>query len=456
MMPLVGNDGLWRSGLAGGIPAAAANAIAALLLFLVARDWLGRLGGWLAMALFLANPNVLYLGSIPMTEPFFFAAFFGLLWASSRAAGSGSLGWAAAAGGFALAGTMIRYEGWFLLPFAALYIARTRLPAAILFGAIAGLGPAYWLLHNLWLDGDPFSFYHGPYSHKAIYQRALDAKTGRHPGDHEFFNAIRYVAASARLAAGWPLAVLGLVGAAAMIRRKLYAPSGLLCLPPLFYMWSMYGGGSPIFVPHLWPHTWYNTRYGLAAIPLFAVGAAAFLCAIPGGARRFTAPAILAVASIPWLIAPAPEGWICWKESQVNSDARRAWTAQAAAYLREHYRGGGIVSTFGDAAGVYQEAGIPLRETVNECNQPHFMALLARPDLFLREEWAVAMEGDAVDRALHRAIRTGPRYQCVRTIRVPGAPAVRIWRFRSRAGLKSPGDAEIEEARKAWEEAEER
>ena len=35
----------------------------------------------------------------------------------------------------------------------------------------------------------------------------------------------------------------------------------------------------------------------------------------------------------PWLIHPRPDAWITWKESQVNSEARRAWTREAAAYL---------------------------------------------------------------------------------------------------------------------------
>ena len=59
----------------------------------------------------------------------------------------------------ALAGTLTRYEGWFLIPFVAAYFLlvgkRRRIPAALLFGALAALGPLFWLGHNWWLSGDP-------------------------------------------------------------------------------------------------------------------------------------------------------------------------------------------------------------------------------------------------------------------------------------------------------------
>ena len=439
MMPLVNTDTWWRDGLAGAIPAAIANLGASLGLFLLVRHLAGSTGGWTAMLCYLANPNLMYLGSIPMTEPFFLCALFGMLYAGSRA---DSVGWAAVAGVFACAGTLIRYEGWFVLPFVALYIGRRSPVGAVVFSLIAGLGPAYWLLHNLYLEGDPLAFYRGPYSAKAIYQRAIDAHMARSPGDHDWVTAFRYFGAAARLVAGWPLMIAGLVGAFLMARRRLGAEVALLTLPPLFYIWGMHSSGNPIFMPHLYPFSYYNTRYGLAAMPLLLCGAGML-----GGISRVLPP-LLVAGSL------ASGNWICWRESQVNSESRRAWTEQAAIYLRENYRGGGIATGFGDLAGVYQQAGIPLAETVNECNSPHWMALVARPDLFLREEWAVTIAGDPVDSAVAKARSRGPLYDLVHTIQVKGAPDVRIYRFRSRLGLRVPTEEELEKSQIAWEEAE--
>ncbi|MBM3736932.1 MAG: hypothetical protein FJW39_14205 [Acidobacteria bacterium] len=446
MMPLVGNTELWRSGLAGAIPAACANALAAGFLFLFVRRLAGSAAGWTAMACFLLNPNVLYLGSIPMSEPFLFCTLFGMLYALLRAKTEKSLLWAAAAGVAAMAGTLVRYEGWFVLPFAAIYLVRRGWRLALLFCTLAAPGPVFWILHNSYLEGDWLAFYRGPYSAKAIYQRALDAHMKPYPGDHNWLTAIRYFSEAARATSGWGLAVAGSAGFLVVGARARWEAMLLLTLPA-FYVLSMYSSGTPIFLPHIEPYEYYNSRYGLAAIPALAAGAGFLGCSRAGLAT-------IIVSLLPWLTHRSPEAWICWKESEVNSDARRSWTIQTSEYLKQHYRGGGIVTSFGDVSGIFQQSGIPLRETVNECNSPHFPAITARPDLFLREEWAVTMEGDTVDNTLAKAVRTGPRYRLVHHIRTKGAPLIKIYRLDSRAGLRPPTTKEIEESQRAWEDAE--
>ena len=79
MLPFVGNDGLWRSGLAGAIPSSVCFVIAGGFLFAaVRRLFRSASAAFAALLLFAFNPNVLYLGSIPMTEMVFCAGFFAL------------------------------------------------------------------------------------------------------------------------------------------------------------------------------------------------------------------------------------------------------------------------------------------------------------------------------------------------------------------------------------------
>jgi hypothetical protein len=80
-------------------------------------------------------------------------------------------------------------------------------------------------------------------------------------------------------------------------------------------------------------------------------------------------------------------------------------------------------------------AGIPLRDTLTWDNWPHWPAAVARPDLFLRDEWAVAFGGDPVQSAINRAFLRGPRYTLQKTIMVKGAPVVEIYRRDSQRGL---------------------
>ena len=90
-----------------------------------------------------------------------------------------------------------------------------------------------------------------------------------------------YYRTAVQLCAG-RLPLMALQGSGRRSSRRAFWPLLLLALPPFFYLWSMYSsGGTPIHVPGLWPHSYYNTRYGLAALPLLAFAAAALVLAVP-------------------------------------------------------------------------------------------------------------------------------------------------------------------------------
>jgi hypothetical protein len=431
--PLARDDFLWRSGLAGAIPAAGSFLAAGCFLFAAARRLFGSgRAAAASVALLVSNPNLLYLASIPMTEAIFLAAFFALLYFTIRFREQPTVWTALGAGAAALAGTLTRYEGWFLVPFVALYllVAGRRLLPVMVFAAVAAAGPLAWLAHNWWHFGDPLEFYHGPSSAKAIYERALAQRLERYPGDGDWGKAARYYAAAVRLVAGWGLLGCGLAGAALLARRRGRPVLALCLLPPAFYVISIQAGTAPIFVPHLWPFSYYNTRYAIAGLPLLLLGGAALAAAAPARRRSWACLAVVAASLAPWLASGSRENWICWKESQVNSETRRAWTREAAEFLREHYNGGGIIAAFGDLTGIFQQAGIPLRQTLHSGNAPLWHAALRRPDLFLWEEWAVAYSGDAVATAILRAQRGGPRFECVKMIALKGAPVIEIYQRR--------------------------
>ena len=431
MLPLAGRDDLWRSGLAGAIPSAICFVLAGAFLYAAARRALASAAAAAAAtALFALNPNLLYLQSTAMTEAVFLACLMGLVYALVRFRDTQSL-WMAAAGGVAaLAGSLTRYEGWFLIPFAALFFLfsakRARMAVVLVFGAIACLGPLYWLAHNHYFFSDWLYFYDGPWSARAI-QGKKD-----YPGLGDWPKALLYFRTAARLCAGAPLYWLGVAGIAAALLRRALWPVLLLALPGVFYVWSLHGCGTPIFVPELWPYTYYNTRYGLAVFPLLAFGAAALVALAPARWRAAAALAAVLAGVSTWILHPRPEAWVTWEESRVNSEARRAWTREAAAFLGPRYRrGAGIYTGFGDLTGIARAAGIPLRETLTGDNEPMSMAAFARPDLFLREEWAVAMGGDPVQTVVTRARRPYPGYPdytLVKTIVVKGAPVIEIYR----------------------------
>lgn len=434
-LPFAGNDELYRTGLAGSIPAMCCFILAAACLYLVTRWTLGtRVAAATATALFVLNPNMLYLQSAPMTEPVFLGAAIGLLACTIWFQRTQSTAAIVAAGFASLAASLTRYEGWFLIPFVTaffLFTARERrLRAAILFGAIASIGPLYWFAHNWRYYGDPLEFYHGEYSAKAIYQRALDKGMARYPGDRDWRTAVFYLRTAVENTAGWSLCVLGVMGSIAALIRRAWWVLFFFLFAPAFVVWSMYDSNVPIFVPSLEPHGYYNTRYSLSSLPLLAYCAAALVALIPAQrGRTWVALAIIGLGILPWLRNPQPDAWLCWKESQVNSVARRAWTDQTAAYLKPIYRpGAGIFTSLGDLTGIFRVAGIPMRELLQDGNNPQWMITVVRPDLLLWEEWVVAQSGDAVSDAMHKWLPKGLPYQCVKMVEVPGAPAIEIYR----------------------------
>lgn len=432
------NDFLWRTGLAGAIPSALCFVAACYLFFRSLRTSLESTSAAFAGVTVLAwNPNLIYLQSIPMTEALFLACLAGLLLATLKDQ-------PALAGLCTLAATLTRYEGWFLIPAVFLYLLlwRKNWIDAVLYGAIASAGPVYWLLHNWWLFGSALYFYDGPWSAKAIYARQLAEGMTRYPADGNWIEAFRYFFEAARLSLGETLLAGGLAGVLfAVVRRhsrsSAWWPATLLALPPAFYLWSLHASGTPIFIPTLWPQSYYNTRYSLALLPLLAFGVAALVRAVPRDRRTVATLAAIGICLLPWIVIHAGmDQWVCWKESERNSESRRAWTEAAGRVLATQYRAGdGIWYNFGDLTGILRTAGIPLRETLHEGNELDWYRTEARPDLFLREKWVLTFSGSTVAQAIDR---TGQAYEKAAVIPIAGdrsGKSVILYRRRLAGGL---------------------
>ena len=89
MVPLVWNDFLWRTGLAGSIVSMLCYLIATVYIFLSARRLTNNsLASFLGTLVFILNPNMLYLQSTPLSELVFVATlaatcYYFLVWAQT-------------------------------------------------------------------------------------------------------------------------------------------------------------------------------------------------------------------------------------------------------------------------------------------------------------------------------------------------------------------------------------
>ena len=433
MLPFVQFDGLYRSGLAGAFGTAIGYVCAGLFLFHGLRRLFGPVPAWAGLLAWTLNPNLLFQQGIPMTEPVSLGCVFGLFWALARLRDTQSWGSAALAGLFVTLGSMARYEAWGLVPIAALCVlalsGQQRIWKTVLFCAIAAICPLYWLAHNQILFSNALEFYNGPYSAIGINQRHVDAGGFRHPGDHDLRKGFLYYRTAAALCLGTPLLIIGALGMLVAVFRRAWWAALLFFTVAIFYVLSLYSGGTPIFVPGLFPNSYYNVRYGLNAMPLACLGIAALVALTPLRLQKAAAVLLIVISISPWLLYPRSDNWACFKEAERNSADRRFWTAQTVKYLEANYhRSDGIFTSFGDLTGILREAGIPLRESLHEGNGAAWQAAVLRPDIALYEEWALSFKGDAVSKALAAPMPSKTPYRRVFAVESPEKKIIEIWK----------------------------
>jgi hypothetical protein len=210
----------------------------------------------------------------------------------------------------------------------------------------------------------------------------------------------------------------------------------LLWLPVPFYAYSVAYGSVPIFLPVWWPHSWYNTRYGMELLPALALGlgfAAQFLVTSVNEFKprefqsRWTNFAVgvlfaLIAVNAAQMVRERP---LTYVEGTKNIESRRPYDEQIPPVLRAllAQRPGGVVLM---NTSVYPElvafAGIPLRQTVNESDKEFYSAALDAPAV--HAAIVLAFDGDQIDRAVqaHPAGLTA-----LRRFTAPGQPAATIY-----------------------------
>ena len=280
----------------------------------------------------------------------------------------------------------------------------------MLFTAIVVAAPAFWLAYNAKQFHDPLDFMRGPYSAKAIDARTTPPGAGHYPGWHNIPMAAQYFAKAAELGAapapvGDALLVMTLAGSAlALLKYEGSAVTLLLWMPLPFYAYSVAYGSVPIFIPIWRPNSYYNARYGMELLPIFALSLA-FLAALGAewlDRRRpaLTAPALglsaaLLIANDVTLLHAQP---LVYREALANSRTRIPYEEALARALASLPARGTILMYTSDHVGAVERAGIPLRRTINDSDYLIWSAALSDPAH--AAAFVVAIDGDAVAKAV--------------------------------------------------------
>jgi hypothetical protein len=443
MIPFLLSDSAWRTGIAGAIPSMVAYVFGTVGIFRLLRGWLSspsepdttaRFAAWLGAIIYAANPNLLYLQSTAMTESLYLAfSIWAVVHFSEFVQGKTAPAKAVPKPltrnsslikcGLCLAAACLnRYDGWLLavaICVAAAIVAVRLKPlqgvgssfAKFLLLAVAG--PALWLGYNAIIYRNPLEFANGPYSARAIEQKAELAAPLAQPGAQNLRAAFSYFFKSAEdnVAQGWlqkVWMVLLLAGIAVVLFRRESWPLLLLTLPLVFYTQSISYGSVPIHVPEWWPFSYYNVRYGIEVLPAFAVFAALAAHFLLTKVENKSARTAIVVGFVTLVVASYATVWraqpVCYREAWVNSRTRIAFETGLASTLVKLPHDATLLMYLGDHVGALQSAGINLRQVINEGNhrpwkQPSdpeglWELALANPKQYA--DYVVAMDGDPV------------------------------------------------------------
>ncbi|HEY2038261.1 MAG TPA: glycosyltransferase family 39 protein [Edaphobacter sp.] len=450
MLPFVQKMEWWQNGLAGAWPSLLCYVLSAAGVYRLARRVMAPQWAVAATAFYVLNPNLLYLSTTAMTEPLFLAI---VIWAtlltmeclaaireSRVSAVSGRL---IALGLLILAAVLTRYDGWVFGAAVWCVVAwslfraekiRSRVTLSFaVFTVLAVAGPIAWFAYNQHFFHDPLDFMRGPYSALAIEQRT--SKGGSpHLGWHNpFWAAVLYLRTAQLDASAWEtgfiVAGMAIAGLVIAVRRRLEMASTLLWFPLPFYIYSIAFGSIPIFIPPLFPHSYYNSRYGVEMLPAFAIfGFIAvgwlqqrWAGSQPLAARLMTPIALLLIAlNTIVMMYKVP---LVLKEAMVNSTTRIAFEQALANELKTFPPGVPILMYNSDHVGALQRAGIPLKQTLSETDYDSWKAALADPAKYAA--YVVAIEGDPVAAAV--AAHSADLKELV-VLCTSGQPCARVYR----------------------------
>ena len=431
MVPFVAVFAWWRDGIAGLIPSALAWFASCWGIYRLARRWLEPVSAAVALAFFALNPNLIYLQTTAMTEPLFVCEMVWTVvwlveWRTSMDGGGERartrLLWPIAL--MLVAAVFTRYDGWImaLIAWTAIGVGlmkRGKLRSGVFWTAtlVVIAAPLVWLVYNQVVFGDWLEFARGPYSAKAIELRTATPGAGPpHPGWHNpWVSLIFYVKTFEMDAAAgqWgnlllSAGILGTAWGGLIARRNAFAWALLLWLPVPFYAYSVSYGSVPIFLPVWWPHSFYNTRYGLEMLPALALGmgfAASFFLA---GFREFN-PRLTRIAAALLFAAigintalMARQGPLVYIEGTKNAIARRPYEQVLATALRAQLASRPSATVLMNTS-IYPQvvalSGIPLHQTINESDKEFYQEALAAPARHAAIVFAT--EGDPIEKAVH-------------------------------------------------------
>jgi len=472
VIPFIWSKSMWQSGAGGSMPSMLAYVFGVAGIFRLVRGALqadqrtkpaAAFGAWIATFAYGANPNLIYMQSTAMTESIYLALF---IWAVVyfaefiRAFRDGidaeqqsarnllmRCAWCLAGAEFT------RYDGWFAagvfgLTVLAFGMRRWHRGASqdrnlywVFAKFLLGIAvvPVLWLAYNGVVYRNPLEFANGPHSAKAIEQRVAAPNPALNNGG---LGAVYFLkSAQLNMADGnwgrfWLAGALLVLVLGVWKFRATWAPIAFLWAPLIFYALSIAYGSVPLHVHTWWPFAIFNQRYGLQLLPMFAVSAGMLAASsvLVSGRHVAKLAAIIAVLVVVsygsvWAIGPQ-----CLQEAQRQWNGRHNLNDAVQRAVEGLPPSSMFLMDLGEHVGVMEQAGIPLRQVVNNENHRPWKRpsdpeglwerSLADPPRYV--DFVITFEGDDVDKIVNRTNLT-----MLMEIHASGQPRARLYAARS-------------------------
>jgi len=263
-----------------------------------------------------------------------------------------------------------------------------------------------WFFYNWLIFGDALEFQRGKYS--AAAAQAGFARAGLLPTQHHLLLSV--------VTYGWSVldnlgGVVFVLGAAGLVTYMVTTRLRLDSLIPyaflsafVFNVISLWGGQTVILTPQTHPTGYFNVRYGIMLLPaaaFFIAYLADFLASRLGSSMVAGVMALIVLGqSLLWIpgwpnsVPTVTDGLYGLSAHLVRGNVPGIKAAAPAAqYMREHYRGGGILMYDSDYPWFVEQAGVHVREYIDVYNGKLWNLALQDPTPYV--QWVVLHPGEA-------------------------------------------------------------
>lgn len=403
MIPLIWNNWAWHTGFAGAFWNMISFVSTGYLIYKILENLnVGKLGRVFGVLVFAANLNVLYLQSTAMTEPLLLATmtagcYYLMLWAKDNKIIN-----LVKSSFWVMLATLVRYDGWFLLLFAAGIVAiitfvkrgyKVSEGLSVLYLTMGAFGIFLWFVWNWVIFNDPLYFILGPFSAHA--QQLVMEQAGSLPTKHNLLLSIQVYFYSVFYNSVTTTALIGFFGGLVLwfdkkIKPELRFASFALMSPLFFNIVALYFGFSVIFIQGISGNTWFNIRYGVMLMPTFAIFAGYLV-------NRFSNLKWVIVGSFLFVtfFAFANRDSVAIDDARVGSSQKNV--SEVSGYLEKNTkdRAGFILISAASHDAIIFSSNLPMKKFIHEGTGKYWESATTTPDRWAR--WIVMRTYDKND-----------------------------------------------------------